>query len=120
MNSLKKLNRIRSRRTGRTRARIEGTSESPRLAVFRSNSGILAQVIDDSKGNTLLAFSSRNLDKAAGKKNKTEQAVLVGEALAKKAVTAGVKSMVFDRRGYAYHGRVKALAEAVRKGGIKM
>ena len=120
MNSSKKLNQIRARRTGRTRARISGTAERPRLTVFRSNRGMIVQVIDDVKGATLFATTSRELDKASLKKNKTEQAVILGEIVVKKAQAAKVSSMVFDRRSYAYHGRVKALAETVRKGGIKM
>ena len=120
MNSSKKLNQIRTRRIGRTRARISGTAERPRLTVFRSNKGMIAQAIDDVKGATLFAVTSRELEKASLKKNKTEQAVMLGEIIVKKAQAAKVVSVVFDRRGYAYHGRIKALAETVRKGGIKM
>ena len=110
------LNQRRARRAGRVRAKLTGTSERPRLAVFRSHVAIYAQVIDDLAGKTLAAASSREVD---AKGNKSGQAVLVGELLAKKAGEKGISAVVFDRRGYAYHGRVKALADGARKGGLK-
>ena len=113
----KKLSQIRYRRVVRTRTKINGTAERPRLSVFRSNSTISAQLIDDTTGRTLVAASSRELGKA--KKNKSESALLVGEDIAKKAKSAGIKKAVFDRGSYAYHGRVKALADGARKGGLE-
>ncbi|MFH0890936.1 MAG: 50S ribosomal protein L18 [Candidatus Liptonbacteria bacterium] len=120
MNSPKKLNKVRERRKSRTRARITGTAERPRLSVFRSNHGMIAQAIDDAKSVTVFAVYSRELDGSLSKKSKTEQAGALGEIVVKKAQAAKVSALVFDRRGYAYHGRVKALAEAVRKGGIEI
>lgn len=103
----------------RIRKKISGTQEKPRLSVFRSNKHIYAQLIDDLSGKTLVAASSKTKDIAEQKEiNKSEQAKLVGKMLSEKALTANIKSIVFDRNGYAYHGRVKALAEAVREGGI--
>ena len=98
----------------RIRAAISGTIEQPRLAIFRSNKEIYAQVIDDLSGKTLAAASSKG---AAG--TKVEQAGVVGKAIAKKAIAAGISSVVFDRGGYLYHGRIKALAEGAREGGLK-
>ncbi len=111
----------RLRRHIRVREKIKGTPDRPRLCVFRSLNHIYAQVIDDTKGQTLAAASTLDADVKAqldGKK-KSEQAGVVGEALAKKALEKGVTTVVFDRGGYQYHGRVKALAEAARKGGLK-
>ncbi|MEK7212708.1 MAG: 50S ribosomal protein L18 [Patescibacteria group bacterium] len=119
MNLRKITNQKRVRRTKRTRARIFGTADKPRLVVFRSNRFIYAQLIDDSAQRTLLSASDRGLDKGAKTKNKSALAEAIGEALAKKADAAGIKRVVFDRRAYAYHGRVKALAEGARKGGLK-
>lgn len=114
----KRLGRQRRRR--RIRAKVKGTSKRPRLSVFRSNNYLYAQIIDDSRGETLVSFSSRNLSKKdlAGK-TKLETAKLVGEALAQKAKQKKIKKVVFDRGGYQYHGRVKALAEGARKGGLE-
>jgi large subunit ribosomal protein L18 len=109
----------RSRIKMRIRKRLTGVTESPRLSVFRSNKEIYAQVIDDVKGITITAVSSRDKDIAGVKGNKTEQAKRVGEAIAKKATAAGVTAVVFDRGGYLYHGRVKALADAAREAGLK-
>ncbi len=120
MNSRKAINEKRIRRTNRTRARILGTAERPRVAVFRSNKYISAQLIDDAAGKTLFHVTSRSLGKEAEKKTKSEQASLVGTALAKSALEKGIKQAVFDRRSYAFHGRVKALAEGMRKGGLKI
>jgi large subunit ribosomal protein L18 len=102
----------------RIRKKITGTSKTPRLSVFRSNKQIYAQIIDDSRGVTL-ASASTFKNKAAEKKNKSEQAQVVGKELAEKAIKAGVESVVFDRNGYLYHGRVKSLADSAREGGLK-
>jgi large subunit ribosomal protein L18 len=103
----------------RIRKIISGTSDRPRLSVFRSNKEIYAQLIDDKAGRTLLAASSREKGTVATKGTKTEQAKYVGKRIAEKAKAAGIETCVFDRNGYLYHGRVKALAEAAREGGLK-
>ncbi|MCL6523416.1 MAG: 50S ribosomal protein L18 [Thermoflavifilum sp.] len=103
----------------RIRKRIMGTATRPRLSVFRSNTSIYAQLIDDTTGHTLAAACSRDKDIAAQKGTKTEKSYLVGEALAKKALALGITSCVFDRGGYLYHGRVKALAEGARAAGLQ-
>ncbi|HCC71940.1 MAG TPA: 50S ribosomal protein L18 [Bacteroidales bacterium] len=104
----------------RIRKTVNGTSERPRVAIFRSNKQIYAQVIDDVNGKTLFSASSREKGIAsADKGNKTEQAALVGKLLASKCKEAGIENIVFDRGGYKYHGRVKSLAEAAREGGLK-
>jgi large subunit ribosomal protein L18 len=108
----------RKRRHRRVRKNVVGTAERPRLAVFRSNAGIEAQVIDDYAGKTIAASSSLHLKKTF-KGNKTAQAVEVGKTVAEAAKKAGVEAVVFDRGGYLYHGRVKALADAAREGGLK-
>jgi large subunit ribosomal protein L18 len=117
--ALTKLER-RSRIRMRIRKKINGTAESPRLAVYRSNKQIYVQVVDDLNGVTLLSASSREKDIAAqtGIK-KIEQAKLVGSLLAAKCKEKGIQSVVFDRSGYKYHGRVKSLADAAREGGLK-
>ncbi|HLC28234.1 MAG TPA: 50S ribosomal protein L18 [Dehalococcoidia bacterium] len=110
----------RQRRHSRVRQRLAGTAERPRLAVFRSLNHIYAQIIDDAAGHTLASATDLEADvrtKRDGKK-KSEVASLVGEELAKKAKEKGIEAVVFDRGGFKYHGRVKALAEAVRKGGL--
>ncbi|HLP56542.1 MAG TPA: 50S ribosomal protein L18 [Fluviicola sp.] len=112
-----KLNR-RAKIKRRIRKKISGTAQLPRLSVFRSNKQIYAQLIDDTNGVTLVAASSYN-NKAASKKNKVDQAAVVGKEIAEKAVKAGVESVVFDRNGYLYHGRVKSLADSAREGGLK-
>ena len=102
----------------RVRSKVFGTSECPRLCVFRSNTNIYAQIIDDEKGVTLVSASS--LDKELNlKNNNIEAASKVGTSVAKKAIKAGIKEVVFDRGGYLYHGKVKALAEAARESGLK-
>ena len=106
------------RRHRRVRKNVVGTAERPRLAVFRSNAGIEAQVIDDLAGKTLAAASSLHLKKTF-KGNKTAQAAEVGKTVAEAAKKAGVEAVIFDRGGYLYHGRVKALADAAREGGLK-
>ncbi|MDR1881641.1 MAG: 50S ribosomal protein L18 [Prevotella sp.] len=100
----------------RVRGKISGTAERPRLTVFRSNKQIYAQVIDDLAGKTLAAASSLKITDKAPKK---EIAAKVGELIAKSAQEAGVTAVVFDRNGYLYHGRIKELADAARKGGLK-
>ena len=110
----------RARRHIRLRERLKGTSERPRLAVFRSLNHIYAQIIDDTAGHTLVSASDLEADvssKRDGKK-KSELAGLVGDALASRAKEKGIASVVFDRGGFKYHGRVKAFAEAARKGGL--
>ena len=107
---------LRKRRHARVRAKISGTSSKPRLAVTRSLNHISAQLIDDSEGKTLAASSDLKL-KAKG--TKVEKAKAVGEDLAKKAKEKKVETVVFDRCGYKYHGRIKALAEGAREGGLK-
>jgi large subunit ribosomal protein L18 len=105
------------RRAYRTRNKIKATAERPRLSVFRSSQHIYAQVIDDAKGITVAAASSKAMgDQAVGKK--AEVAALVGKAIAQAALAKGVKQVVFDRGAYQYHGRVKALADAAREGGL--
>ena len=103
----------------RIRKTIVGTSERPRVTVFRSNKEIYAQVIDDSKGVTLFSASSREKSLSDVTGTKTDVATAVGKALAEKAVKAGIESVTFDRNGYLYHGRVKALADGAREGGLK-
>ena len=115
--ALSKIER-RQRIKFRIKKIVSGTAQKPRLVVFRSNSEIYAQVIDDTKGVTLVAASSRDKDlKATG--TKTEKAKQVGQAIAKKALAAGIESISFDRGGYLYHGRVKSLADGAREGGLK-
>lgn len=106
----------RSRRHRRVRKKVFGTRERPRLVVFRSNRGIEAQLVDDVEGRTLAHAAWRQLTSFEG--TKTEQAAKVGRLLAEDAKKAGVRDVVFDRGGYLYHGRVKALAEAAREGGL--
>ena len=102
----------------RIRKKVQGTTERPRLCVFRSNRNIFAQLIDDVKQVTVVATSSRVKDIVDQKVNKVEQAKLVGKAIAEKAIAAGYSNVVFDRNGYLYHGRIKSLAEAAREGGL--
>lgn len=106
----------RIRRHKRVRRHLSGTSSRPRLNVFRSNTHIYAQVIDDSQGRTLVAANSLQIE--TDDLNKTETARRVGSLVASRAQEAGITSVVFDRGGYVYHGRVKALADAARKGGL--
>jgi large subunit ribosomal protein L18 len=98
------------------RKKLEGTSVRPRLSVFKSNKAIYAQVIDDAKGHTLLATSSKDLDKKGGVTLSISKTV--GQKLAEKALACGIKDIVFDRNGYLYHGNIKALAEGAREGGL--
>jgi large subunit ribosomal protein L18 len=101
------------------RKKINGVATKPRLSVFRSNSDIYVQLIDDVNGHTLAAASSRDKNIAAHKGTKTEKSKLVGAAIAAKATGLGLTEVVFDRGGYLYHGRVKAVAEGAREGGLK-
>ncbi len=111
----------RTRIRKRIRKIIKGTKEKPRLSVFRSNKHIYTQFINDDEGRTLLSVSSLNKEIADKKNiNKTEQAKLVGKLTAEKSKAAKITSVVFDRNGYLYHGRVKALADAAREGGLKL
>jgi large subunit ribosomal protein L18 len=110
----------RQRRHHRVRQKVSGSASRPRLAVFRSLNHIYAQVIDDSRGHTLVAASTRDAElKKDGAGSKTDRASLVGELLARRAIEKGISEVAFDRGGFKYHGRVKALAEAARKGGLK-
>ena len=101
------------------RKKVSGTTQKPRLAVFRSNTEIYVQVIDDTAGKTLVAASSKDKDIAAQKGTKTEKSKLVGAAIARKAKELGLEAVVFDRGGNLYHGRVKAVADGAREGGLK-
>ena len=103
----------------RIRKTVTGTVSRPRLAVFRSNKEIYAQLIDDVNGSTITAASSRDKDISASKTNKVEAANLVGKAIAERAIKAGVEAVSFDRGGNLYHGRIKSLAEGAREGGLK-
>jgi large subunit ribosomal protein L18 len=116
MKDTKLFHRSRIRR--RVRAKISGTPERPRLSVFRSNKQIYAQIIDDAAGRTIAAASSIDKEVASKKVNKIEQAKLVGALLADRAKEAEVETVVFDRGGYIYHGRVKSLADGAREGGL--
>ena len=103
----------------RIRKKISGIAGKPRLSVFRSNADIYAQLINDDNGVTIAAVSSKDKDIKAQKINKTEKSKLVGNAIARKAGELGVTTVVFDRGGYIYHGRVKAVAEGAREGGLQ-
>ncbi len=111
----------RYKRHARVRAKVQGTPSMPRLCVFRSLNHVYAQVIDDSQGHTLVSASTLEPETRSetNGKVKTGKAALVGTLIAKRALSNGVKQVVFDRGGYKYHGRVKALAEAARQGGLK-
>lgn len=120
----------RARRKLRIRKKISGTTERPRLTVFRSNKQIYASVVDDVEGKTLVTLGSLKLEPVRGdssgdqaepvaRGNKSERAGQVGEAIAKACIGKGIKQVVFDRNGYIYHGRVKALADGARKGGLE-
>jgi len=115
-------NNARKRRQRRVRKKIKGTSEKPRLCVFRSAKHIFAQIIDDTNGTTLVSAStlSKELDQTIQNlKGNRNGSALIGELIAKKALDAGINNVVFDRNGFLYHGRIKALANAVRENGIK-
>ena len=112
----KSLARLKIKR--RVRGKVSGTSDRPRLSVFRSNKQIYAQIIDDSSGVTIASASSLTKDSAKGLP-KLEQAANVGKMIAESAIKAGVETVIFDRNGYLYHGRVKQLADSAREGGLK-
>lgn len=110
------MSKLRLKRKKRVRSRVSGTKDVPRLAVFRSNRGIYAQIVDDSAHRTLASFSEGKLGEAKG--TGLERAFSVGTELARESLKKKIKKVVFDRAGYRYHGRVKALAEGARKGGL--
>ena len=112
-------NSMRVVRHNRIRSKISGTTEVPRLCVFRSNSGIYAQIIDDSKNSTIVSASSLDKDLKLTNGSNIEAAKVVGKSIAEKAKDKKIKTVVFDRGGYLYHGRVKALAEAARENGLE-
>ena len=117
----KKLS-LRKRRHVRVRAKVSGTAERPRLNVFRSSAHIYAQVIDDTAGRTLVSASDLEdavMQQAGDGANKTARAAAVGQAIAQRAKDAGIDNVVFDRGGFLYHGRVKAVADGAREGGLK-
>ncbi len=109
----------RVRIKSRVRKIISGTPDRPRLSVFRSNKEIYAQIVNDLQGNTIVAASSVEKEIASATGSKTDKAALVGKLIAQKALSAGITTVVFDRNGYLYHGRVKNLADAAREGGLK-
>ena len=104
----------------RIRKRLSGSAERPRMTVYRSNKQIYVQLVDDVTGQTLISASSKEKEIASQKVNKIDQAKLVGKRLAEKAKEKGIKTVVFDRNGYLYHGRVKNLADAARESGLKI
>ena len=112
-------NETRKKRHARVRSKITGTAERPRLNVFRSNKHIYAQLIDDTRGVTLVSASTLDQAFEGDSNSNAEAAAKVGETVAKRAAEQGLKSVVFDRGGYLYHGRVKALAEAARENGLE-
>ena len=116
MTSILKKHKQATLRARRTRAKITGSSDRPRLSVFRSAKYIYAQIIDDNAGKTLASASDEKMEKGG---KPVERAAKVGAEIAKKATAAGVKQVVFDRGSYKYHGRVKALADAARDGGLE-
>jgi large subunit ribosomal protein L18 len=121
MDKAKAKRLARQRRHERVRRHVSGTPARPRLCVFRSLRHIQAQVIDDTKGSTLVAASTLDAEVRSqlGGKDKSAQAGVVGDVIAKRALDAGIKQVVFDRGGYKYHGRVKSLADAARKAGLE-
>ena len=118
---IKKVNRneVRQARHARVRNKVSGTKETPRLNVFRSNSNIFAQIIDDSEGKTLVSASSIDKELSLENGGNVEAAAEVGELIAKRAKEAKITNVVFDRGGYLYHGRIKALADAARENGLE-
>ncbi|HNY43426.1 MAG: 50S ribosomal protein L18 [Bacteroidota bacterium] len=110
--------RLRIKRS--IRSKVFGTAEKPRMSVFRSNKQISVQVIDDVSARTLVAASSKHKDIAETKATKSQKAAMVGKLIAKLALEAGITQVVFDRNGYLYHGKVKALADGAREGGLKL
>lgn len=120
MNPRKALRKKRMRRQRRTKPHLFGSASRPRLAVFRSNRCMYAQLIDDGKGQTLASASSREAGNVGVKQSKTDTAQRIGELIAERARALGITEAAFDRRSYRYHGRVKAVAEGARKGGLKI
>ena len=120
---IKKISRseVRANKHRRIRSRLNGTPDKPRLAVFRSNNHMYAQIIDDEAGNTIVSASTvqDEVKKGLSKTNNVEAAAKLGEVIAKKAKDNGINQVVFDRGGYIYHGKVKALAEAAREAGLE-
>jgi large subunit ribosomal protein L18 len=112
-------NEVRKKRHARVRSRLSGTEARPRLNVFRSNKHIYAQLIDDVNGVTLASASTLDKDVSVESSSNADAAVKVGELVAKRAVEKGIKSVVFDRGGYLYHGRIQALADAARENGLE-
>lgn len=119
MNKRNSRNANRIARHQRVRRKVSGTTEVPRLSVFKSNSHIYAQIIDDVNGTTLVSASSLEKNLGLEQTSNKEAAKAVGEAVAKKAIDAGIENVVFDRGGYIYHGKVKELADAAREAGLK-
>lgn len=116
LNKIERRNKIKRR----IKSRVFGTSEKPRMTVFRSNKQISVQIIDDIASKTLISASSLNKDILAEKTTKSEKANRVGKLIAKLAKDAGISQVVFDRNGYLYHGKIKSLAEGAREGGLKL
>lgn len=117
--SLESRKEVRKKKKVRIRKKIFGTTEKPRLCVFRSASHIYAQIIDDTKGETLISASTLDKSVDSGiKANKTAKAVTVGKVVAGRALEKGIKSVVFDRNGYLYHGRIKAVSDGAREAGL--
>lgn len=112
-------NAARKKRHQRIRRKVHGTSERPRLTVYRSNKHIYAQLIDDEAGHTVISASTNEKDASLDHTSNIEAAKYVGEQIAKRAKDAGIETIVFDRSGYKYHGRVKALADAAREAGLQ-
>ena len=121
MVSKKSRSEVRVKKHNRLRNHLSGTTECPRLAVFRSNNHMYAQIIDDTVGNTLVSASTLQKDVKAEleKTNNVEAAAYLGTVIAKKAIEKGITSVVFDRGGFIYHGKIKALADAAREAGLK-
>ena len=118
MTALSSRGAARRKRHDRIRLRLEGTESRPRLAVFRSNIHIYAQVIDDGTGKTLASASTVEKELRGSKQTKIEEAAVIGRLIAERARTAGVQRVVFDRAGFRYHGRIKSLADAAREAGL--
>ena len=124
MNKQVEIQKVKQRRKARTKSKLFGTKETPRLSVFRSSVYIYAQLIDDNTGNTLCSAKTSEIELKKGSKEevknkKQEEAFLVGELLAQKAIDKKIESVIFDKGSYKYHGRVKSLADGARKGGLK-
>jgi large subunit ribosomal protein L18 len=116
----KNLNKVRARRARRVRAKILGTKDRPRLSIFRSNQHMYAQLIDDAEGKTIISASTKSSSGKTKTSGKVNEAVGLGKVVSEKAKQVGIKTAVLDRGKYAYHGRVKAIAETLRQEGIKI